>query len=201
MLYITRHGQTEWNTKKILQGKKDSPLTEKGIQDAFQLAKRLSQIDFDIIYSSPLPRAVQTSNIINSILKTDIIYLKDLEEMGYGVWEGVEKDILNTEYPLEYENYFNFPEKYIPPKGGESFLDFEDRIKRVLNDIYPNCKDKNVLVITHGVVLKMMINIIKKREIIQLWTPPHATNCALSIIDCSENITILAENDVSHLGE
>ncbi len=64
MIYIIRHGQTELNSKRVLQGRSDYPLNEIGIQQAKEAAEKLQGITFDTVYSSPLIRALQTAKII-----------------------------------------------------------------------------------------------------------------------------------------
>ena len=64
IIYLTRHGQTLWNIEKRLQGRDNSPLTEEGIERAAELRDRIKDIHIDIIYSSPIERALTTANII-----------------------------------------------------------------------------------------------------------------------------------------
>jgi len=66
-LYITRHGTTEWNLEKRLQGWADSPLTEDGRNRAIKLGNSLKDIDFDMIYTSPQERALNTAKLIREI--------------------------------------------------------------------------------------------------------------------------------------
>ncbi|QIB27248.1 histidine phosphatase family protein [Caloranaerobacter azorensis] len=89
-IYITRHGETEWNKLGKMQGWKDSNLTIKGIEDAKKLGKSLAHIEFDKIYCSPLRRAIDTANYIKGDKNTEIIITESLKEMGFGSWEGME---------------------------------------------------------------------------------------------------------------
>ena len=72
-LYLTRHGETVWNTQKLMQGWKDSPLTDRGIKQARQLSERLSEVSFDAIYSSTSNRAVRTAEIIKGERSLEVI--------------------------------------------------------------------------------------------------------------------------------
>ena len=65
MLYIVRHGHTDWNKQKITMGRKDIPLNELGIEEAYNTSRILENHDFDLIICSPLKRARQTADIIN----------------------------------------------------------------------------------------------------------------------------------------
>lgn len=74
-IYFTRHGETIWNTKKLMQGWKDSPLTNKGIKQAHQLSERLSNIPLNAVYSSTSQRAVDTAEIIKGDRPIEIVEL------------------------------------------------------------------------------------------------------------------------------
>jgi len=87
-LYITRHGETVWNTQKRMQGWKDSPLTETGRQNAFSLGERLAHIPFRAVYSSPSGRTKETASLICGEGKFRFsrmeIYVKLISENGKG---------------------------------------------------------------------------------------------------------------------
>ena len=63
LLYVVRHGETEWNTKHLVQGISDIPLNEKGIKDAYELQELVASLDIDVVISSPLSRARETAKI------------------------------------------------------------------------------------------------------------------------------------------
>ena len=81
-LYITRHGETEWNKISKMQGWQNSALTEKGIENAIKLSERLNDIDFAHIYSSPLGRALDTAKYIRGNRSIEIITCEELKEIG-----------------------------------------------------------------------------------------------------------------------
>lgn len=87
-LYVVRHGQTEWNIMKKMQGSVDIPLNEKGIEQAYITKKNLENISIDIIFCSPLKRAMQTAEVINQDRNLEIIYDERLRERNYGEFEG-----------------------------------------------------------------------------------------------------------------
>ena len=98
-IYITRHSKTKWNEEKRLQGRKDSPLTKEGIDNAFALKDHLNSFKFDYIYSSPIDRAYHTAQILfdNRIIKDN-----RLMEMNFGEFEGKYiSELLNEKlYPI-----------------------------------------------------------------------------------------------------
>ncbi len=88
-IYLVRHGETEWNVEKIIQGQKDIPLNTKGKKQAEELAGKLKEIRFDAIYSSDLKRATETAQIIAGKKHLKIIESKALRERYFGKYQGV----------------------------------------------------------------------------------------------------------------
>lgn len=143
MIYITRHGQTNWNALKKVMGKCDEPLNEKGIEQANITKNSLANVNIDFIICSPLLRARQTAQIINGILNTKIIYDERISERDFGEFEGMEtKDFDFYGYWDYYKN-----EKY---EKAENIQDFFQRIYVFLDDITQKYENINILLVTHG---------------------------------------------------
>src|SRR5437660_4539262 len=87
-IYIARHGQTQWNVEKRMQGRQDSPLTEQGIRQATWLRDTLKHVDFDAMYTSPSPRARRTAEILRHQRERELTLHGDLQEIHMGSWEG-----------------------------------------------------------------------------------------------------------------
>ena len=128
-IYITRHGETQWNKKGLMQGWKNSDLTEKGIENAKRLGESLKDINFDVIYTSPLGRANETAKCINGNKDTKIVLVESLKEMGFGIWEGMENSKLKELYSEQYNNFWERPHLYKPHENGESFEELLLRVK------------------------------------------------------------------------
>ncbi|WP_353094328.1 histidine phosphatase family protein [Tissierella praeacuta] len=198
-IYITRHGETEWNKEGRLQGWKNSNLTEKGIRDAKKLGDRLKDINFDYIYSSPQGRALDTAKYIRGHKDTEIIIFDSLKEMGFGKWEGMENKEIEILYPIEYFNFWNKPHLYRAVEG-ESFDDLFNRIKNALNRIINDNAEENVLIVSHGVAIKSMYSIIKGCPLKELWNSIFIKNNSLTIAEVADgNINFILESDTSHL--
>lgn len=196
-LYITRHGQTQWNTIKKLQGWKDSPLTEEGIKRAEKLAKRLKSIDFDKIYSSPQKRALDTAKILN-YKDIEIVTLDELKELGLGKWEGMRLPEVEKEYPEEYYLYFNKPHLY-KPLGGETYDELFLRVKSALEHILEQ-KDENVLIVSHGVTIKAIIALLKDMKIEDFVKMKVYTGTSLTVFEIDDDkINSILEGDDSHI--
>ena len=205
-LYIVRHGETQWNKRHILQGQLDSPLTETGVGGAKKIKEALEPINFKTVYTSELKRAIDTADIIISE-KKDIITIRDndIAEMSYGSWQGKTKEeiCIDAEHKDMYYNYFKKPEKYIPIAGGETFEEVIKRAERFLDRVKnEHGENEAALVVTHGVFIKAVFNIINQRNIEEFWERPFVTNCSISILEVEDSgIKVIKEVDIEHLGE
>lgn len=167
-LYVTRHGETEWNIEKRLQGWKNSNLTEKGRRNAIQLANRLQNTKFDAIYSSPSKRAIQTAKIIKQ--QRSICLFKDdnIREIHLGEWEGQTQEQLEQQFPHEYFAFWNTPHLYTT-ETGETFFDIEKRVDTFLQSVAKHHKTCTVTAdsdygITASVAVAIAKQLLTKKE-------------------------------------
>ncbi|WP_063847511.1 histidine phosphatase family protein [Bacillus sp. FJAT-28004] len=198
-LFLTRHGETEWNVEGKLQGHMDSPLTLLGKQQARWLRSSLMDIHFDAIYSSTSKRAFHTAEIIRDKQEFDIIACDNLMEINLGTWEGQKRiDIENTCLD-EHNTFWNTPHLYEPKNDGESFTKLQDRIIAAIKEIVSKHKGSSILIVTHAIALKVIMAHFRGETLEKLWTPPiiHPTALNKVTIDESEyNIELYG--DISH---
>lgn len=147
-LYVTRHGQSEWNYENKVCGISDINLTEKGIEQAKELAAKLENYNIDIIISSPLRRARKTAEIISSTIGKDIIIDNRLFEQNFGVYEGGSRDSLNFK---ESKKQFT-----CKPSGGESLFQVVHRVYNLIEEIKEKYPDKTILLVGHGSVSRII---------------------------------------------
>ncbi|WP_265444178.1 histidine phosphatase family protein [Acetivibrio straminisolvens] len=198
-IYITRHGETQWNNEGLMQGWKNSNLTDKGIENAKRLGERLKDIKFDVIYSSPLGRAIDTAKYINEKINAKVVLVESLKEMGFGIWEGMELNKIKELYFEQYTNFWERPHLYKPQEDGESFQELLVRVRNAWDEIIKAGGD-NILIVTHAVVLKAIYMIIKKLPIKDFWNPPFMKDTCLTIVEATDNkVEIILEADTSHL--
>ena len=117
ILYVIRHGETKWNVERRLQGRSDVELNEYGIYLAEVTAEALKDVNFDVIYSSPLIRAYKTAEIIRGDRNINIITDDRLKEMCFGDYEGKVTDTL----PDEFWKFFDDPVNFVPAGNGETY--------------------------------------------------------------------------------
>lgn len=139
MIYIVRHGETNWNVEGRYQGRIDIELNENGFNQAKQISEELKNIEFNKVFSSPLKRALQTDQIISN---KDIIVDNRLIERSNGDLEGKLKSEcnINIDFNNPNENRLNI----------ENIIDFRKRIKDFFDEITSDYQDENILVVTHA---------------------------------------------------
>lgn len=133
-IYLFRHGETEWNAERRWQGQLDSPLSEKGRNQAVQHARKLENIIADkskvAVFCSPLGRARETAEIMLDglgISTERVSYDPLLMEVGFGAWEGLTVDEIMAEFPDEW-NARRADLWNTPAPGGESYADVHRRV-------------------------------------------------------------------------
>ena len=99
ILYLMRHGQTDWNAEEKVQGWNDTPLNETGAEQARAAAGKLSGEKIETIYASDFKRARKSADIISGILDLPVHYTKRLREMNFGKAEGLKKNDLEAVFP------------------------------------------------------------------------------------------------------
>lgn len=146
-LYLTRHGQTDWNKESRAQGRADVPLNDTGRAQARELGEKIQNLQFDAVYSSPLRRAAETAQIAAGD-KYDIIYDDRIMERSFGEYEG--KQIASWDDLIEGVNIDDITLKQIPGNV-ETVQETIDRVTNFvdyLKQTYPD--DAKILVVAHG---------------------------------------------------
>ena len=149
---IVRHGQTQWNIRKIRQGHLDSELTEKGLAQAQALGQRLARENFSALYSSDLGRAVHTARMIAAVTGHEIVTDARLRERHLGVFQGLSGDEIKQKHPEEYHLHRTLGPEYVIP-GGESVRQQVARNVGFLNELPMRHPGEKVVVVTHGGVV------------------------------------------------
>ena len=144
-LLFVRHGQTDWNAKRLIQGRTDIPLNETGREQAKTQAAALAGRAIDIIYTSPMLRAREMAEIINQPLGLPLRFDDRLVERCYGDFEGTDPECSHSEF-----------ERALLQNGGESLAELHGRVLRFLEDITAAHAGQTVLVVAHGGVGRMV---------------------------------------------
>ncbi|MEA4973298.1 Phosphoserine phosphatase 1 [bioreactor metagenome] len=196
-LYFMRHGETVWNTERRYQGMTDIELSAEGIKQAECVTERFKNIRIDKIYSSPLKRAMLTAKPIAENKGLEIITEDAFREIHFGEWEGKTVPDLTEKYGDSYINFIREPHNYGFP-GEENIDNVIKRIKPSIDRIIEN-EDGNVLIISHGGIIRLMIMYIMGLD--NSWfTKMWINNTGISIIEIKKDRRLmLTVNDSAHL--
>jgi len=159
-LYIIRHGQTDWNIAKKIQGRQDIPLNERGHFQAQCLGKAMENRPITAVFSSPQIRAMETAIAVASPAGVPVIPVRDLMEINYGVWEGkTEEELLRDDRAL-YEAWWSHPAETAPPEG-ESINQVNERCRQAWKEIKPQLTGDAAIVAHGGLLAHFMEQLLK----------------------------------------
>lgn len=171
MLFIMRHGKTEWNAINKLQGRTDIPLNDEGRQMARDAYEKYKSVNIDICYCSPLKRASETAKIVIGNRDIPIVTDERLVEMSFGDYEGVENYFHDSDCPINI--LFKEPEKYVGAVGGaETFDELYARTGEFIKEIIePQLQEgKDILIVGHGAMNSCIICQLKDIPVRDFWS-------------------------------
>ncbi len=173
-VFIIRHGQTEKNKAHALQGRSDDMLNETGVNQAREAAAwfKAQGITFDLVYSSPLQRAIDTGRIVAGDVPVQID--ERLIEMDYGPYEGMDLQNPAPEIITFFSDFVNNP----APEGMEPLADIVKRTGAFLEDIKDQIDNKTVLISTHAIAMKGMLEYLTPDSGGGYWSK-FIGNCAV----------------------
>ena len=178
MLYIMRHGKTDWNVLHKLQGRTDIPLNEEGRRMAEAAREQYRDINFDVCYCSPLIRARETAQIFLKGRAVPIICDDRLKEMSFGVYEGTENSFQIPDCPVNV--LFKDPANYKAVEGGESFEELFARTGEFLKQVVEPglAEGKDILIVGHGAMNSSIVCQIRNMPLEHFWDA-GIENCKL----------------------
>ena len=163
---LVRHGETDWNAERRLQGHTDIDLNARGLAQAEQMARAIKKINlaFDVLYTSDLQRAAKTAKAIEQLFSTFAITNAGLRERHLGALQGLTTDEAPQLEPDLWKSHLsrNVTEEL---RGGESIQQFADRISTALEKIREQYLGKTVLLVSHGGALDMMYRIASNQPL------------------------------------
>ena len=201
LLYIIRHGETDGNLRGVLQGRTDAPLNEKGRALAEVTARALADIPFDLAISSPLSRARETAEILlrcNRNPAPELRFDERILEMNFGAWEGCGISPENFSVPTEtFLRFYTDPLHCDRAPDGENFADVCRRTGEFYQELIrdPALQDKTVLISTHGVALRCMLQQVYAPGG-DFWHGKTPDNCAVNIIRAENGVGTLVGDDL-----
>lgn len=200
-LILIRHAQAEGNVRGEFHGWTDGNITQKGHLQSKCVAQRLKDFGIEVIYSSPLKRAIQTAQYISQEINVPITISEAIKEINGGDWDGITWDELKKRWPEDFEVWSNKPHLHCMPNG-ESMMEFFSRIVNEIEFIIKKNNGKNICIVTHGIAIRALLNYFRN---VGLEVEPEVKwigNASISVIDYEDKkFSIVMESDYSHLGE
>lgn len=147
-ILLTRHGETDWNAERRVQGHTDRPLNDAGIAQARALAEDLSGESIDAVYASDLARALDTARAVAEPRGLSVVTIPGLRERNFGSWEGL----------LDEEILERFPQAHTGPWGDDETPEqLDERVIDALTEIAASHPGGQVLVVSHGGPLRAVL--------------------------------------------
>lgn len=195
-LYLIRHGKTQWNLEKRMQGSQNSPLTQDGIDQAMKLSEKLRTIEFDVYLTSSSKRAQETAQLV--FPNNTIVDHSAFTEINMGSWEGKTFQEIEALNPTQWHNFFKDPLAF-EPDSGESFEELYDRVSDALNELLIEFKGQSIAILSHRITIKMMIEYLLKGSMQELGEAEDILPNSLTIIEVNDTSTqVLLRSDISH---
>lgn len=190
-IWITRHGQTNLNKARLMQGLTDEPLNKTGIMQARKTRALIGDVRFDAVYASPLNRAIMTGSIIGGVNPSDVIIDPRIIEADFGKYEKRKYYLLGPAMTL----YWALPEIFPAPPTVETIASLRKRSSDFLREL--ELKDyKNVLVSCHGGIMRALTGYMMDKKNGIVWRPkPH--NCEIRVFESIDGKHTFVEK-ISH---
>ena len=183
-IIFVRHGETDWNALRRIQGQSESELNETGKLQAATLRPRIEAMGIDSIYCSPSHRTTETKEILTQNIKLETQFDADLKEIFLGPWEGLMWADIAKNHPAKVKQFRDQPELFLL-EGAESFQQMQDRGMRVLNKIVRQsvaAQKSCVLVVSHGAFIKTLMAGVAGIPVSRLGEQAALPNCSVSIV-------------------
>ncbi|MGQ4808023.1 Phosphoserine phosphatase 1 [Candidatus Entotheonellaceae bacterium PAL068K] len=200
LVYIVRHGTTDWNQAGRIQGHLDPPLNATGRTQARLVSQRLAPLGATALYSSDLQRAYQTAQAIGQATGLCVVQKTGLREMHFGRWQGLTFQQIRERDPEGYAARRADPFD-VPPRDGETWRRFFDRTVQALHEILAATPAQRCIVVTHSGVCTVIglyalgLDCTGKRTF-------GNDNCAIHTIAVgADRWRAVTLNDVAHLNQ
>lgn len=198
-ILLVRHGQTEWNRIERFRGRVDIELNPNGLSQAQKTANRIQKYwQPEVVYSSPLKRALQTAQAISELTNVQVEATPDLVDIDYGQWQGLTPDETRVRWPDQLETWYKHPERVLIP-GGENPFEVQSRAMATITTVTKAYPNQTIIMVSHTVVNRLILLGILGIGIEHFWQIRQEP-CAINAIDVNDNnFSLVTMNDTCHL--
>jgi len=197
VLYLIRHGETDYNRDGRIQGYTESSLSDLGVEQARRVGERLRGAGLDVAYTSPLRRAVDTCRLA---LGDTVAWepREGLREIHLGVWEGEKAASLRRRYPDDVKLWFLRPSA-VRIDGAETIRAFRARVTRAMDDVRAEHPDATLAVFAHGGVICTYLTSLLGMKLDDIWRFKIRNGAITRVVFPHNRPRIDLLGDVSHL--
>jgi broad specificity phosphatase PhoE len=201
-ILLVRHGETVFNVEGRWQGQADSPLTERGVAQARQLAVALRDEPIRAVYSSDLGRAVATAAEVAVAHGLAVSPDRRLREIDVGAWTGLSRTQIETGFGDMLHRWAYHPATLRLP-GGETLAEAHARGMAFFAECMPDHLDQTVVVIAHGAIGQAILITAMGRSVAELWLRERVDNCQISRLEWTPDhgLRLIELSDTRHLAE
>ncbi len=203
-LHIVRHGQTDWNALRRIQGQLDSQLDDTGKQQASDRGADFIDMDITAVYSSSSLRTRETTALVLGTRTDTVTFRDDLREVALGVWQGQYWADIEQQYPELVELHAKGSPLF-EVEGAEKSSEVQERGIAAIESIieaYANAsEDDNILIVSHGAIMKTILAYylnVPLSDLHSISPLPNCAHCIIEVQDDKRTVTTIAGNPVAN---
>ena len=197
-IILARHGETDFNASEKFRGRVDVPLNDTGLRQAELLGEYLRGDKIDIVYSSPLTRAVATAEAVAAPHGLAVNIVQSLNDIDCGEWQGLTVAEVKEKYPELYQDWLDTPEQ-VRLGGGESLEDVRRRVVPFAQDAVMRGIDGRIVLVSHRVVHKVLICALLGLGNGSFWSFKLDTGGITRFNYDGDRVVLTAHNDTGYL--
>jgi broad specificity phosphatase PhoE len=163
-IFLVRHGKTKANLENRFAGRSSEPLHPVGIDQIHQVAEKLAETEISAIYCGPLPRTVQSAEILGEQLAGPVVPEEGLNEIAIPHWDTLTKDEIRRQFGDQYPTWIAAPHQFSLPNC-ETIAQVQERAVHTIENIFASHEGENVLLVSHLIVIRSLILYYRNMEI------------------------------------
>ncbi|MGE5141201.1 MAG: histidine phosphatase family protein [Rudaea sp.] len=195
---LIRHGETDWNKGERFRGRSDVGLNAAGLEQAREIANWFAGIKLDAIYSSPLPRALETAAPLAAQHDLQVEPSADLLDIDYGAWQGLSEEEARAKNPELWDLWLKAPGRVRFP-GGESIRQVRNRIENGLRSLSEDHLGERVALVSHRITCHVILCYVLGLPNDALWRVRQDVACINKFKEREGQFTVTLLNSTAHL--
>jgi probable phosphoglycerate mutase len=190
LIHLIRHAETEWHAEDKYAGHTEIALTKKGVDQSFQLANWASKKNISSIYTSGLSRAIETARPSLIQLRMESMVDTDLNEVNFGLIEGLNKQAFKENFPMVWNNFQTHPASTLFPSGESGEIALMRAEKSIMRIAKKRSKGE-IMIVSHGTLIRLLLTYFLGKDLNSYRTMfPVIDNLGVSslVLNISEDL-------------